>query len=378
MIQAYVDGIVFEQQAYGGVSRIFHEILPRMCDYDNNLRLSLLTSGPLRQNLPVHPQITHKALPPVDRLLQPGRFFWLQKQKIRAWVQRLYIPDSKNKIWHSTYYTLPFHWQGLTVVTVHDFINERFPQLFQGSFYKHFVKLKQEAILSADLVICNSYTTKQDIYNFYNINPNNLHVTYWAYGSVFKKLKEDQPDKLKPFFLYIGSRNEYKNFVQLLTAYSHWPGRNDVDLVVVGSAWTNAEHKQLTRRGIMQHVRLLSNVDDKQLCQLYNRASAFIYPSLYEGFGVPLLEAMACGCPIIASRIPSTQEIAGECPIYFELSETNSLLQAFGQVLTEGNNSERTKQGLTHAKRFSWEKTAKQTLDLYKTLLAPTEDKEIL
>jgi len=366
-----VDGIIFEQQAYGGASRIFYEILPRMCDEDENLLITLLSSGSPRQTLPLHPHIKHQSLLPIDRLLQPGKFFWLQKQHIRSWVQYLYISDSTNRIWHSTYYTLPTRWKGSIVVTVLDFINERFPQSFEATFYKHFLQRKLEAILSADIVICISYATKQDAYNFYNVSLDKLHVIHLASSPIFKKLNRNVAiisGRDKPFLLYIGGRSEYKNFAQLLNGYSVWQYREEVDLVVLGAAWTDVEQKELLQLGVERNVRLLGNVDDEQLCLLYNQASAFIYPSLYEGFGVPLLEAMACGCPIVASRIPSTLEIAQDCPIYFDLPDTDSLLTAFDKALVEGRNSERAELGLDLVKSFSWEKTARQTLDLYKSL----------
>jgi alpha-1,3-rhamnosyl/mannosyltransferase len=104
------------------------------------------------------------------------------------------------------------------------------------------------------------------------------------------------------------------------------------------------------------------------LLRLYNQAVALVYPSLYEGFGIPLLEAMACGCPVIASRIPSTVEVAGEQPIYFEPVHLESLLAAFDLALAEGRNSERVRTGLEHAQDFSWDKTSSQVLEVYHAL----------
>ena len=169
--------------------------------------------------------------------------------------------------------------------------------------------------------------------------------------------------------LFIGGRYPHKNFNGLIQAYSLWEHREEVALVVVGSPWSVDEEKQLAELGIRERVYLLTDVDDETLCYIYNQASAFVYPSLYEGFGIPLLEAMACGCPIIASRIPSTIEVAGGCPIYFEPTEVDSLVNGFDVALSEGRKSERVRAGIERVKSYSWDRTAAQTLEIYRTLL---------
>ena len=134
----------------------------------------------------------------------------------------------------------------------------------------------------------------------------------------------------------MGTRGQHKNFLLLLEAYARWDRRSELSLVAVGAPWSNDEVHHLEIRGVSDRVHLLTDVDDERLCRLYNCAAALVYPSLYEGFGVPLLEAMACGCPIIASRIPSTIEVAGECPIYVEPTEPEDLIEAFDTAVAEG------------------------------------------
>ncbi len=112
----------------------------------------------------------------------------------------------------------------------------------------------------------------------------------------------------------------------------------------------------------------MTNLDDEALCRIYNQTTAFILPSLYEGFGIPLLEAMACGCPVVASRIPSTIEVAGDCPIYFQPEEVETLTAALDIVMNEGRDSERVKAGLDLVKRYSWNITAERTLKVYRSL----------
>jgi glycosyltransferase involved in cell wall biosynthesis len=119
---------------------------------------------------------------------------------------------------------------------------------------------------------------------------------------------------------------------------------------------------------IAESVRLWENVDDEHLNRLYNQAVAFVYPSLCEGFGIPLLEAMVCGCPIVASRIPTTLEVAGECPYYFDPGNMDELIAALTAAAANGRTAPSIASGLERATKFSWEKTAQKTLAVYREL----------
>ena len=115
-------------------------------------------------------------------------------------------------------------------------------------------------------------------------------------------------------------------------------------------------------------MHLLTGIADEELAWLYNQAVALVHPSLYEGFGIPLLEAMACGCPVVASRIPSTVEVAGDIPLYFEPAEPESLPAALDAICSEDGDSKRVKLGLEHVKQYSWDRTARETLEVYRAL----------
>jgi glycosyltransferase involved in cell wall biosynthesis len=170
----------------------------------------------------------------------------------------------------------------------------------------------------------------------------------------------------KPFLLYVGKRTHYKNFNLLLEAYGSWPGRTEVDLVVVSdSAWTPDEQRYLAESTLDSHVQLLIDINDEQLRGLYAQAVALVYPSLYEGFGIPLLEAMACGCTVVASDIPSSREVAGDCPVYFDPTSAEDLRGALDKALQQTGNPEQRAAAIEHAANFSWNKTARQTLEIY-------------
>jgi glycosyltransferase involved in cell wall biosynthesis len=285
------------------------------------------------------------------------------------------IGGGKDKIWHSTYYTTPEKWSGYSVVTVHDMVFDLFPQFYSGPSFDLFRQRKRFSVQRADAVICVSDTTRRDVLRFYELDADKVHVVPNACSDIFRRLDStDFPASIQikqPFLLYIGNRARYKNFDVLAKAYSLWHRRKEVALVLVGGRPVSVGEQQLMEKlAIANQVKVLRDIDDETLCCLYNRALAFVYPSLYEGFGMPLLEAMVCGCPIIASRIPSTIEVAGDCPIYFDPSEEDDLLNALDTALSEGRNSERIQAGLERVKSYSWDKTAAQTLKIYRSVCA--------
>jgi glycosyltransferase involved in cell wall biosynthesis len=339
-----VDGVIYETQSHGGVSRVFNEILPRLGNLEPGLNISILSPNVVKQALPNHPVIKRASLKDIDT----------------------------SGIWHSTYYTQPRSWKGPKVVTVHDMTYEYMEREFNRPSDELFRKQKAQCVRDADAVICVSETTRKRVQEIYRIRPERLWVIPHGVSQSFRLLdtstsSADDPFKT-PFFLYVGGRSKrYKNFMTLIDAYHKWSGNQDVALLVAGKPWTKNEKKKIEHLNLT-HLHLLNDVQDEALCRLYNQAQALIHPSLDEGFGIPLIEAMTCGCPIIASRIPATLEVAGDCPIYFNPNRSDELIQAMDQVIQEGRSSERVKRGFARKEAFGWEKSALQTLDVYQKL----------
>jgi len=363
-----VDGIIYQAQARGGVSRIYSEILPRMCDLAPQLTVEVLTSGPLKQAIPVHQKINHTTFPHTEGLF-PHRWFYRRRMYVRSLLQSKKRPGCRQDIWHSTYFTRPFRWQGPIVVTVLDMIYEHYPDLFARGVDQAFREQKRSCIEEADAIICISQSACDDLRQYYSLPPEHTHVIPLAASDLFRQLPRGTVDtRQPPFLLYVGPRHHYKNFRQLLQVYAKWQMRNEVNLVVVGRAWTSEEKQLLASLDRCQRVRLISSVSDERLCQLYNEAAALVYPSLYEGFGLPLLEAMKCGCPVVASRIPSTVEVAADSVLYFDPKDDDELESALMYACQLGRDSDLVRRGIKRSQEFSWGRCAEQTLAVYRQL----------
>ncbi len=259
------------------------------------------------------------------------------------------------------------------MVTVPDMIHELFPPPSRTSLHEDFLQQKRRCVQEADAVICISAATRSDLLAVYGIPSERTRVIPLGTSEKFTVLGDatvpDTSPARRPYLLYVGERLHYKGFGALIRAYARWAGCDMANLLVVGPKWSRRETEELARLNVRGRVVLVGQVDDHALCLLYNRALALVFPSLYEGFGLPLLEAMACGCPVVASRIPSTVEVAGEYPFYFEPESEESLLAALDRALDEGKQTQRMTLGFKRAKQFSWDKTADQTLTTYRALL---------
>ena len=363
----FVDGIIFQRQRRGGISRLFYDLLPRLCELDDQLHVYLITSGKLKQPLPQHPHIHPIPMLPVTDLLRPKRYLMRQSASLKRYLLGRKLQSDQNSIWFSTSYTLPpQNWPGRSVVLVFDFIPEKFGEFFPGRVNQALQKEKETALHTADLCICISQTTKDDLIDLYHIPPELAHVVYLAYDPEHFQPSDTLDHKRnKPFILYIGTRNRYKNFQFLLDCYIDWPERARIDLVAVGSEWTQEEQAFIAENQLESQVHLMRNISDSELNQLYNQAEAFVHPSHYEGFGIPLLEAMAAGCPIVASDIPTSQEVASKHAYFFDLHDAISFYQALDMAIVNGRRHTRVSDGIQFAQEFSWEKT---TQEIYRCL----------
>jgi glycosyltransferase involved in cell wall biosynthesis len=249
-------------------------------------------------------------------------------------------------------------------------IHERFPDHFKGPDLR-IAELKAKAIARADHLIVISNNTRDDLIEYLSVSPEKITVIPLA--SSIEKPEEirDAQIRQRPYLLYVGLRGGVKNFQMLLSSFSHSTIlRSDFDLICVGGGEFTADELAafgaLSVRGRIKHV----HADDLVLASLYLHAALFVYPSLYEGFGLPLLEAMRCGCPIACSNVSSMPEIAGDAAMYFDPSDEEEMRVIMESTVQSKETVDllRTR-GYAREKMFSWDRCVSQSAELYRRLV---------
>ncbi len=267
-------------------------------------------------------------------------------------------------VFHPTYYR-PYFLKSLKrpfVITVHDMIHELFPGHVRddGTAVNKRLLCRQ-----ASRIIAVSDNTKNDVCRLLDVAPEKITVIHHA-----TSLRYDDSPRLveRPYILHVGERSGYKNFAALLEAVPLLLHRHGVDLVCAGGGnFSRAELELMEVRGIADRVRHFEGPSAPQLGNLYHFASLFVYPSLYEGFGLPLLEAFSCGCPVAASRRSSIPEVVGSAAELFDPASVESIAATIERVLDSSSRSAQLAQaGTVRLRSFSWEKAAQKTLDVYR------------
>jgi glycosyltransferase involved in cell wall biosynthesis len=243
-------------------------------------------------------------------------------------------------------------------------IHELFPRQFEDADI--LIQEKRETICNADKIIAISENTKKDIVNILNVAPEKIEVIY--HGNSFYPSKHKNRLSL-PFryFLFVGDRTFYKNFSLLLKAFAQIQAQEkDLYLICTGKSFSKAESEQISQLNLSESIMHIS-ADDRDMEELYSRALFFVFPSLYEGFGLPILEAFACGCPIALSNTSCFPEIAGDAGCYFDPYDVDSIVYSCLQLINDEVKRKRLiSRGKERLKLFSWNKTAIQMVNLYK------------
>jgi glycosyltransferase involved in cell wall biosynthesis len=230
---------------------------------------------------------------------------------------------------------------------------------------------KRRAILAADAVICISENTKKDLLERYSFPEEKIFITYLASEIDASLSYGTEPVPSRPYFLYVGKRNSYKNFDGLLAAFAKAVSvQPDLALCVVGSPFSEAEEKLIAELKLTDHIEYCQDTSDRHLAKLYRCSVAFIFPSLYEGFGIPPLEAMSCGTAVVASNCSSIPEVVGDAGILFDPKSTGDLADILLSLLDRPTERDRLiAKGYQRIQAFSWDKTVAQTLDVYRSVV---------
>jgi glycosyltransferase involved in cell wall biosynthesis len=361
------DDQIFSRQEYGGVSRYFFELASR---------LSMSPENQVTITAPIHVNAYLKDCPRSVNLVGTKIPRWRNTGRIIRALNSIRVPSLLKRLnpelVHETYYSPNRSGpsSALTVLTVFDMIHEKFPA--SASAFDPSARDKAAAVARADHIICISESTRQDLTEILNVAPRKISVVYLG-AELPPMAQSTEPMPKQPYLLYVGQRQGHKNFAALLKAYGESPRLvREFSLVCFGGG--EFTHSELRSADAMKipRVRLIHRSgDDKKLAELYATATAFIYPSLYEGFGIPPLEAMSMGCPVVCSNTSSLPEVVGDAAETFDPQSVEQLRHGIERVVESPTFSEiLIERGRERAKLFSWQNCADQTSAIYRQALS--------
>lgn len=361
-MQILYDGKIYLMQSAGGVNRYFANLIAGLPPGDTP---HLTTCEAREVNYPAHPN------------LRVHRFRRFRPAGVSYRLEKLYFDRAaasrRFDLAHPTYYTLltrreVSEYRCPVVITVWDMIHELFAADLDPTGRN--AEEKRRAILAAQAVICISENTKKDLLERYPVHESRVRVTHLA-SEIDERLSHGpEPVPARPYFLYVGLRYRYKNFKGLLEAFAKLrTARRDAALCVVGEAFDEGESRLIADLRLGDAVEHYGRVTDAHLAKLYRRSVAFVYPSLYEGFGIPPLEAMACGTPVVAANRSSLPEVVGDAGVLFDPDSADDLADILRLLLDDEAERERlVAKGRLRARAFSWDKTVAQTLEIYRAV----------
>jgi len=363
------DHQIFGLQRHGGISRYFAELV---------------------ENLQRVPGVHTSVVAPVyvnEYLLRAevrgrvrGRHWPLKfrgSPRVVATLNSLLLPLSWGgkafDVVHETYYSLAHRGRSrVRVLTIYDMIHELFPREFPDA--EQVTQAKRAAAARADHIICISETTRRDAVKLLGIPAEKCSVIYLGCTLAAASAASPRPRFPRPYMLYVGNRNEYKNFGVLIGAFAESAYlRQHFDVVAFGGpGFTPAEREKLQQAGIAAQAHHVQG-DDALLQAHYAGAAAFVYPSRYEGFGIPPLEAMANDCPVACSTAGSISEVVGDAGAYFDPDDAAGLAASLERLVQdEAYGADLRAKGKQRIQLYSWSKCAAETLTTYQRLAAAT------
>lgn len=343
-----------------GISTYISNLLPSLCGIPSALLAPFPFEGYRVHLIPKHMS------PSFGFRGHLRRLFWLQFNLPKT------FSDLNASLLFSPLLEAPINYSNCRfIVTAHDVIPIRFPRNFSPltNYFRYYVPaiLKQ-----AEHIICDSQSTARDLNKYYSTSASKLTVIPLAYDANNFRWRKPKTQLVK-YFLYLGRQDPYKNLRRLVKAYHLISQKQDYELWLAGpedKRYTPKLRLYINELGLESRVKILNYVSYEKLPELLGNAISLVFPTLWEGFGLPALEAMACGTPVITSKISSLPEVVGDAAVLIDPYNVEELADAMYMVAND-SQFHKTLQiaGLKQAQQFSWEKTGQQTVDVLKQFL---------
>lgn len=284
------------------------------------------------------------------------------------------IPQDTSLLW-APHYNIPVFYRGNLLVTVHDVLHLARPDLFPGWRRRFYAQLMfRRVALQASEILCDSIFTQDELRRY--VSPHLKNITVVPLGvspAWFKPVTPESPPHPRPYLFFVGNIKPHKNLLGLLRAFSLIQDRIPHDLVIVGRSAgfkTSDEAALKLAKGMSRRVHLLGDIEDALVQRYMAHAQMLVLPSLYEGFGLPALEAMASACPVLAANIPALVEVCADAALYCDPLMPNDIAEQILKLISDSALSESLiKKGALRAQAYSWQKSAQQTTALIKRMI---------
>jgi glycosyltransferase involved in cell wall biosynthesis len=348
-----------------GIHTYIANLLEQLTRLDSGLRFTVYTN----------------AQPPIEARLRPARWSTARPAGRIAWeqfVQPLALRRDRADLLHATAFVTPLLSSCPAVVTVYDLSFAVFPDLFRGPNQVYLRWFTRRSVKRARRVIAISEHTRRDVHRLYGVPLDRIDVAEPGVDARFQPLPRDEvevfrrerhlPDR---FFLYLGTLEPRKNLARLIEAFAQLTTDHCSLILAGGTGWLVEElFAKVKSLGLESRITFTGYVPGDELPLWYNAATAFVYPSRYEGFGIPPLEAMACGTPVVTSNAASLPEVMGDAGLTVDPDDVPGLARAMRRVWDDAAlRADLSRRGVERARGFTWEATARATLESYRRAL---------
>lgn len=360
----------------GGIGRLVRDLVYALANYDTETDYRLFVAGVANNAMSTPPG---------------NNFTWRTTQLSPTWLARIWhrlkVPlkveafTDNIDLYHATNFVLPpTRKHTKTIVTVHDLSFIRVPEAATPRLKAYLNAVVPLSIKRADHIIADSAATQKDLIELYRIKPEKISVLLSGVNECFRPIDDltSIQDKYNlpegPYIFSVGTVQPRKNYERVVDSLARLrAAKIDIDLVIAGGkGWLEGPlYRKIEETGLTEHVHMLGFVHDEDLPALYSGANCVAFPSLYEGFGFPVLESMACGTPVITSNISSLPEVAGEAALMVNPKNTDELVYALRRVIEDQTLREKMiADGFQQAAKFTWQASAQSLVRIYREVLS--------